>query len=134
MEKTQNYKEIKCAVECHENVKSVKNGFFKALFGSKTTFVYAPTETALKSVNKMYVADDYDNVRSLVTTGKLSERMPLTESANGNVRVECYYASDDKSFCALQVWRFIDLAYVPVTNTYFYTGPQAADVIDALKL
>lgn len=134
MEKTQNYKEIKCAVGCHENVKCVKNGFFKALFGSKTSFVYIPTGTTLKSANKMYVADDYNNVRSLVTTGKMSERMPLTENANGNVRVECYYASDDRSFCALQVLRFIDLAYVPVTDTYFYTDSQAAAVIDALKL
>ena len=100
----------------------------KSLFSSKA--IYTPTQSQIKVIILEYSPSEGERVERLLAMplDKMAEDIAKkgkpTAGANGNFRLELCL-SDDRQFCALQLFRFADFQYKPVFEPRFYEGKDA---------
>lgn len=97
----------------------------KSLFSTKA--VYTPTQSPAKAVILEYNPTEGERVARLLDmpldkmAADIQEKGKPVTGANGNFRLELCL-SDDRQFCALQLFRFGDFKYNAVFEPRFYEG------------
>ena len=97
----------------------------KSLFSTKV--VYTPTQSQVKACILEYSPTEGERVERLLgmpldkMAADIQQKGKPAAGANGNFRLELCL-SDDRLFCALQLFRFIDFQYKPVFEPRFYEG------------
>lgn len=102
----------------------------KTFFGLKTRLTYKPTQSVIdiqilnytsESASRLERLLGYDNDR-LAREAKSAE--PFNATAIGNLRLEkC--TSRDGNFVAIQLFRFSDYTFMPVSELKVIEGPEA---------
>lgn len=115
--------EMAGAVSSHKNI-TIK----KSLFFTKAT--YTPTQSGIKTMIKEYSPTEGDRLERLLNMpidkmrDEIQRKGKPIEGAVGNYRLEACLSADHQ-FCAMQLFRFTELDYRPVTEPLFYEGPEA---------
>ena len=97
----------------------------KSLFSTKA--VYTPTQSQVKVYIQEYSPTEGERVERLLgmpldkMAADIQQKGKPAAGANGNFRLELCL-SDDRQFCALQLFRFGDFQYKPVFEPRFYEG------------
>jgi len=97
----------------------------KSLFSTKV--VYTPTQSQVKACILEYSPTEGERVERLLgmpldkMAADIQQKGKPAAGANGNFRLELCL-SDDRQFCALQLFRFGDFQYKPVFEPRFYEG------------
>ena len=97
----------------------------KSLFSTKV--VYTPTQSQVKACILEYSPMEGERVERLLgmpldkMAADIQQKGKPAAGANGNFRLELCL-SDDRQFCALQLFRFGDFQYKPVFEPRFYEG------------
>jgi len=97
----------------------------KSLFSTKV--VYTPTQSQVKVYIQEYSPTEGERVERLLgmpldkMAADIQQKGKPAAGANGNFRLELCL-SDDRQFCALQLFRFGDFQYKPVFEPRFYEG------------
>ena len=97
----------------------------KSLFSTKV--IYTPTQSLAKAIILEYTPTEGERVERLLDmpldkmAADIQEKGKPVAGANGNFRLELCL-SDDRWFCALQLFRFGDFQYKPVFEPRFYEG------------
>lgn len=129
MEKTNTtYTPIGNLIHSLPEIERKRNGFLKAMFGSKYSLTYRPTGAVIKTHTETYGAELAEEIQHIVCTGITDDMPDLTPHANGNVMIQAYISHDGR-FCAMQALRFLDFEYSPVTEPHVYTGDKAQDIV-----
>ena len=118
------------AVSAYKNIE-IK----KSLFSTKA--VYTPTGSPVKAVVLEYTPTEGERVQRLLdmpfdkmSSDVLQKGKPRA-GANGNFRLEVCL-SDDRRFCALQLFRFADFSYRPLFEPRFYEGTDVETIAKLL--
>ena len=112
--------EMAAALSAYEHIE-IK----KSLFSTKT--VYMPTQSRVKAHVLEYPPKEGTRVERLLDmpldkmAADIRHKGKPEAGANGNFRLELCM-SDDRQFCALQLFRFADFQYNPVIAPRFYEG------------
>lgn len=122
------------AVAANPNI-IVKSGFL----GLNTRVYYRPTFARVKSIRDYYTVESGHFLQQFLTkfqndpnsATKIPE-LDLETNPNGNYCLEIC-ASVDSQFVALQLLRFSDLAYNPITDLMVYEGPEAEMLCRVLR-
>jgi len=115
--------EMAGAVSSHENI-IIKKSLFS------TSAVYAPTHSKIKVMILDYQPAEGERLERLLNMpiDKMLEEIrhkgKPAAGAVGNFRLEVCLSAD-RQFCALQLFRFMELTYRPVTEPLFYEGEDA---------
>jgi len=118
--------EMAAALSAYQNIE-IK----KSLFSTKA--VYTPTQSQAKAIILEYSPSEGERVVRLLDmpldkmAAEIQEKGKPVAGANGNFRLELCL-SDDRQFCALQLFRFGDFQYKPVFGQRFYEGKDAEAV------
>ena len=118
------------AVFYHPSITTVKT-----LFGLCQTTIYTPTQSAVKAFRLDYDAEAAAQLERVLKASpeELDDIVPdlgIKPADMGNVRLEgC--KSVDRQFAALQLLRFSDFEYRPVTDVRFYEG-RPAEIVCAM--
>ncbi len=97
----------------------------KSLFSTKT--IYMPTGSTVKAMVLEYSPSEGEKVQHLLDmpldkmAADIAQKGKPAAGANGNFRLEVCL-SDDRQFCALQLFRFVDFSYRPLFEPRFYEG------------
>ena len=97
----------------------------KSLFSTKA--VFTPTQSQVKAVILEYSPTEGERVERLLSmpldkmAADIQQKGKPKAGANGNFRLELCL-SDDRQFCALQLFRFGDFQYKPIFEPHFYEG------------
>ena len=97
----------------------------KSLFSTKA--IYTPTQSQAKAIILEYIPTEGERVARLLDmpldkmAADIQQKGKPVAGANGNFRLELCL-SDDRQFCALQLFRFGDFQYKPVFEPSFYEG------------
>ncbi len=100
----------------------------KSLFSTKV--IYTPTESQVKPIVLEYTPTEGERVERLLNmpldqmVADIAENGKPVDCPNGHSRLELCL-SDDRQFCALQLFRFADFRYNPVFDARFYEGKDA---------
>ncbi len=103
----------------------------KSLFWTKA--VYTPTQSQAKAVILEYTPTEGERVAGLLDmpldkmAADIQQKGKPVAGANGHFRLELCL-SDDRQFCALQLFRFGDFQYKPVFEPRFYEGKDVATI------
>ena len=103
----------------------------KSLFSTKA--VYTPTQSPAKAVILEYNPTEGERVARLLDmpldkmAADIQEKGKPVTGANGNFRLELCL-SDDRQFCALQLFRFGDFKYNAVFEPRFYEGKDVETI------
>lgn len=103
----------------------------KSLFSTKA--VYTPTQSPAKAVILEYNPTEGERVARLLDmpldkmAADIQEKGKPVTGANGNFRLELCL-SDDRQFCALQLFRFGDFKYNAVFEPRFYEGKDVENI------
>ena len=103
----------------------------KSLFSTKV--VYTPTQSQVKACILEYSPTEGERVERLLgmpldkMAADIQQKGKPAAGANGNFRLELCL-SDDRQFCALQLFRFGDFQYKPVFESRFYEGKDVEAV------
>jgi len=103
----------------------------KSLFSTKA--VYTPTQSPAKAVILEYNPTEGERVARLLDmpldkmAADIQEKGKPVAGANGNFRLELCL-SDDRQFCALQLFRFGDFKYNAVFEPRFYEGKDVENI------
>ena len=95
----------------------------KSLFSTKA--IYKPTQSQAKAIILEYTPSEGEHVARLLDmpldkmAAEIQQKGKPVAGANGNFRLELCL-SDDRQFCALQLFRFGDFQYKPVFEPRFY--------------
>ena len=104
----------------------IQNSFF----GLSQKVIYAPTESRVKAIIQEYSTDEGRNLEKLLSLPleKLANVLASTSipapTAVGNYQLQAC-VSDDHEFCAVQLFRFADLMYHPLSDPLFCEGQVA---------
>ena len=115
--------EMAAALSAYQNIE-IK----KSLFSTKA--VYTPTQCQAKPLVLEYTPTEGERVARLLDmpldkmAADIQQKGKPVAGANGNFRLELCL-SDDRQFCALQLFRFGDFQYNPVFEPRFYEGKDA---------
>lgn len=109
-----------------------RNGLLKSILGGKYTLTYLPTGAKVSAYRETYGVGLAEDIVRMVNTGIADDLPALTPSANGNVMIQAYISRDFR-FCAVQVLRFMDFEYSPVTAPRVYTGDEAYEIVCKIK-
>ena len=115
--------EMAAALSTYQNIE-IK----KSLFSTKA--VYTPTQSQAKPLVLEYTPTEGERVARLLDmpldkmVADIQQKGKPVAGANGNFRLELCL-SDDRQFCALQLFRFGDFQYKPVFEPRFYEGKDA---------
>ena len=107
----------------------------KSLFSTKA--IYTPTQSQVKAIILEYSAAEGERVARLLSMPLDTMAADIRQSgkpmagANGNYRLEVCL-SDDRQFCALQLFRFGDFQYKPVFEARIYEGKDVEPIIKLL--
>lgn len=120
--------EMAPALTAHQHIQ-IKN----TLFGLSQKAIYTPTGSPLRIVKRDYMPEAASKLERLLDTpdAKLAEvaaSLHLTPTPVGNVRIEACLSRDGE-FAAVQLLRFADYLYRPVTEPRFCEG-EAAHAIE----
>ena len=108
------------AVSAYKNI-SIR----KSLFSTKA--IYTPTGSTVKAMALEYSPADGEKVQRLLDlpldkmAADIEQKGKPATGTNGNFRLEVCL-SDDRQFCALQLFRFADFSYRPLFEPRFYEG------------
>ena len=97
----------------------------KSLFSTKA--VYTPTQSQARAIILEYNPTEGERVERLLDmpldkmAAEIKQKGKPVTGANGNFRLELCL-SDDRQFCALQLFRFGDFQYKPLFDPRFYEG------------
>ena len=97
----------------------------KSLFSTKA--IYTPTQSQAKAIILEYTPSEGERVERLLSmpldkmAADIQQKGKPAAGANGHFRLE-FCLSDDRQFCALQLFRFGDFKYNPVSAPRFYEG------------
>lgn len=111
----------------------------KSFFGMVTDHIYTPTGGKIKVVQKIYNPGDGDAVKRMLSLGaeglkKELKGKGLPEPVNiGNIQLNICYSSDFQ-FVAMQMEKFVDFFYKPVTDLVVAEGDDARQILTAIKL
>ena len=100
----------------------------KSLFSTKA--IYTPTQSQAKAIILEYTPTEGERVARLLDmpldkmAADIQQNGKPAAGANGHFRLELCL-SDDRQFCALQLFRFGDFQYKPVFDPRFYEGKDA---------
>ena len=100
----------------------------KSLFSTKA--IYTPTQSQAKAIILEYTPTEGERVERLLDmpldkmAADIQQNGKPAAGANGHFRLELCL-SDDRQFCALQLFRFGDFQYKPVFDPRFYEGKDA---------
>ena len=103
----------------------------KSLFSTKA--IYTPTNSIVKAMALEYSPSDGEKVQRLLDlpldkmAADIEQKGKPRTGANGNFRLEVCL-SDDRQFCALQLFRFADFSYRPLFEPRFYEGTDVEAV------
>ena len=103
----------------------------KSLFSTKA--IYTPTQSLAKAIILEYSPSEGERIARLLDmpldkmAADIQQKGKPVAGANGNFRLELCL-SDDRQFCALQLFRFADFQYKPVFEPRFYEGKDAEAV------
>jgi hypothetical protein len=103
----------------------------KSLFSTKA--IYTPTQSQAKAIILEYTPTEGERVERLLDmpldkmAADIQEKGKPVAGANGNFRLELCL-SDDRWFCALQLFRFGDFQYKPVFEPRFYEGKDVETI------
>jgi hypothetical protein len=123
--------EMAAAVSAHEHI-NIK----KSLFSTKV--IYTPTQAVVRPVVLEYAPAEGERLQRLLTLSpdKMAAEMkyngkPATAPI-GQFRLEVCL-SDDHQFCALQLFRFTDFRYHPVTDLQCYEGEDISTLVELIQ-
>lgn len=108
----------------------------KSFFGLCNSAIYIPTNSKLTAFKHSYAPEQLPLIERLLSasTDRLASMVSdfhLEQTQVGNVRLEgC--VSQDKSFVAVQILRYQDYLYHPVSAPVFYQGDAARLIAQAL--
>lgn len=107
-----------------------------SFFGLCQKIVYVPTGSPVKVIKQEYSREEGERLEKLLSLpiNKLeaelaSKGKPVT-TAVGNYQLQAC-VSDDRQFCAVQLFRFADLMYHPQAEPQFFEGEAAAAIARA---
>lgn len=112
--------EMAAAVSAYKNI-TIK----KSLFSTKA--VYTPTGSPVQAIVLEYSPMEGERVERLLDmpldkmAADIEQKGKPRTGANGNYRLEVCL-SEDRQFCALQLFRFADFSYRPLFEPRFYEG------------
>ena len=112
----------------------IKNGFF----GLCTKYIFRPTGSTIKGEIIEYSAQAGENLKAVLNGDPEKLESLIRQAGNiapasiGNTRLEAAF-STDKCFAALQLLRYEDFQYNPLTEPKFYTGTNAKLIYDLVK-
>ncbi len=113
------------SVTKHPNI-SIQTSFF----GLCTTRIYTPTGSKVRPLTHDYSPETGRILESILDCDKnqleamLQRKSEIAETTLGNMRLEVAL-SDDHQFVAVQLFRFVNLLFEPVTDVKFYEGREA---------
>ena len=111
----------------------------KSFFGLVTNYIYKPTGSKIKVVQKNYTPDAGDSIKHMLNLGieglkKGLKGKGLPEPiAIGNMQLNICY-TEDLQFLAMQMEQFVDYLYKPTTDLVFAEGEDAQQILTAIKL
>ena len=118
--------EMAAAVSAYQHIK-IK----KSLFSTKV--IYTPTQSLAKAVILEYTPSEGERVERLLAmpldkmAADIRQKGKPADGDNGHFRLELCL-SDDRQFCALQLFRYGDFKYVPVFEPRFYEGKDVESI------
>ena len=107
----------------------------KSLFSTKA--IYTPTQSPARPIVLEYTPSEGERVARLLDmpldkmVADIQQKGKPADGANGHYRLELCL-SDDRQFCALQLFRFTDFQYKPVIEPRFYEGRNAEIIAQLL--
>ena len=108
------------AVSAYKNI-NIK----KSLFSTKA--IYTPTSSPVKAMVLEYSPSEGERVQRLLEMPAdkmavaIEQKGKPLAGVNGNFRLEVCL-SEDRQFCALQLFRFADFSYRPLFEPRFFEG------------
>lgn len=103
----------------------------KSLFSTRV--VYAPTQSRVKAMILEYQPTEGERLERCLDmpidrmVDEIQHKGKPAAGSIGNYHLEVCL-SDDHQFCALQLFRFLELTNRPVTEPLFYEGEDAVKV------
>ena len=103
----------------------------KTLFSTKA--VYKPTGSPVKAMVLEYSPSEGERVARLLNmpldkmAADIEQNGKPVAGANGNFRLEVCISSD-RQFCALQLFRYADFSYSPLSEPRFFEGEEVEKV------
>ena len=105
----------------------------ESFFGLCQKVVYVPTGSRVRVIKHEYSAAEGGRLEKLLSLpldrieAELAAKGKPAPTAVGNYRLQAC-VSDDRQFCAVQLFRFVDLMYHPVADPLFFEGQSAATI------
>ena len=104
----------------------------KSMFGLRTNVTYVPTNSVVDVITPEYSASDGDKLKVVLESSaekliKAAADFRPQPTVNGNYMAEVCL-SRDHAFCAVQLLRFVQLNYEPVTDLLIFEGEAARAV------
>lgn len=102
----------------------------KSFLGLKKTLVYSPTSEKISLETYEYTPDKSSKIEQILkadnsTLQQVVEKTgEIEKAATSNLRLELAF-SEKQSFAAVQLFRFVDFQYQPVTEIRYYEGDSA---------
>ena len=107
----------------------VSNSFF----GLCQKIVYVPTGSRVKVIQQEYSREEGERLEKLLSLpldkldAELASKGKPAATAVGHYQLQAC-VSDDRQFCAVQLFRFADLMYHPLAEPQFFEGKAAAAI------
>ena len=104
-----------------------------SFFGLCQKIVYVPTGSPVKVIKQEYSREEGERLEKLLSLpvnkleAELASKGKPATTAVGNYQLQAC-VSDDRQFCAVQLFRFADLMYHPQAEPQFFEGEAAAAV------
>lgn len=108
-----------------------------SLFGLCQTVIYTPSKSPVKTFVQDYLPADGERLKTLLCLpveqlkSEIESKGKPAATAIGNFRLEVCL-SHDHHFCALQLFRFVDFSYIPVTEPLFFEGEAAETIVELI--
>ena len=122
--------EMAYAVSIHPHI-TVRKSFFQ------TKVIYTPTQSPVRVVIHEYTPTEGSRLLSLLDMPKdkllaeLQQKGAPASGSNGHYHLEACL-SEDRQFCALQVFRYGDFRYNAIGEPHFYEGDDAKVIAQIL--
>lgn len=102
----------------------------RSFFGLRQTVKYTPTQSTVNLYAEDFSADDGAKLERLLELAPSQlEKEVKAHGKPGSVPLGPYRleacVSEDRQFCALQLFHFVDFSYTPSTDPKFYEGKDA---------
>lgn len=105
----------------------------ESFFGLIQKVTYVPTGSRVKVITQEYSTAEGARLEKLLSLpqdrveAELAAKGKPQPTAVGNYRLEAC-VSDDRQFCAVQLFRFSDLMYHPLDEPCFFEGEAATTI------